>query len=458
MSDQVAEMSATYLFEAAQDAVPVGYKQTEVGVIPNGWSMLSLSQLVATLESGVSVNSVDRAEAFPHGMHILKTSCVNGGYFYESEVKSILPRDIKRAKCPAVKGSIIISRMNTPALVGELGYVPRDYPYSFLPDRLWQMRLNKKSETDSRWLAYLLSYPQISRKIKESATGTSGSMKNISKGSFLSLQIPYPEPEEQTAIANALSDVDALISDLEKLIAKKQAIKTATMQQLLTGRTRLPEFALHEDGTPKGYKKSELGEIPEDWDIEEIGDNCRTYSGGTPSTSNKNFYGGDIRWITSSDLNKGIIHEVQGRITEEGLRISSAKLVVSRTFLIALYGATAGVCAITMVESAINQAVLAVVPISHTPKYLHYWFSKNKNEIIETYTQGGQPNLSGDIIRSIKLPMPSKEEQTAIATILSEMDEEIQSLEHRLGKTRQIKQGMMQELLTGKTRLVAPAG
>lgn len=460
MSDQVAEMSATYLFEAAQDAVPVGYKQTEVGVIPNGWSMLSLSQLVATLESGVSVNSVDRAEAFPHGMHILKTSCVNGGYFYESEVKSILPRDIKRAKCPAVKGSIIISRMNTPALVGELGYVPRDYPYSFLPDRLWQMRLNKKSETDSRWLAYLLSYPQISRKIKESATGTSGSMKNISKGSFLSLQIPYPEPEEQTAIANALSDVDALISELEKLIAKKQAIKTATMQQLLTGRTRLPEFALREDGTPKGYKQSELGEIPEDWEVAQIKDIGTVDPENLSSTTPPDY---EFYYVSLEQVEVGKLSETirctflsapsrARRILRQGdILVSTVRPNLMSHFFIKEQ--------VKDLICSTGFSVIRKITDKLFPNYLyqHLFSSVINNQIDMLITGSNYPAINSTDVNNLKIQLGSVEEQTAIATILSDMDEDIQTLEQRLGKTRQLKQGMMQELLTGKTRLVAPA-
>lgn len=99
----------------------------------------------------------------------------------------------------------------------------------------------------------------------------SSTMPAISFSTLARFKIIKPLSEkEQTAIANALSDVDALISELEKLIAKKQAIKTATMQQLLTGRTRLPQFALRADGTPKGIKPSELGEIPEDWEIKRL--------------------------------------------------------------------------------------------------------------------------------------------------------------------------------------------
>ncbi|MDP5207779.1 restriction endonuclease subunit S, partial [Alishewanella sp. SMS9] len=231
-----------------EQVVPEGYKTTDVGVIPNDWKASILGDFVRSLEAGISVNSVDKREAFSHGKHILKTSCVSKGYFYPKEAKSIIPKDISRAKTIPTEGAIIISRMNTPDLVGELGFIEETYSDLFLPDRLWQMRFRSSAKTNTRWLAYILSFPAIAQKIKESATGTSNSMKNISKGSLLSITFPAPEFEEQTAIANALSDVDALLTELENLIAKKQAIKTASMQQLLTGKTRLPQFATYTEG------------------------------------------------------------------------------------------------------------------------------------------------------------------------------------------------------------------
>lgn len=264
MQDRVNE-------KVAKQTVPAGYKQTEVGIIPEDWDVVSVSSLISSIGSGVSVNSVDKLNAFSHGMHVLKTSCVSEGGFLPDEKKSILPDDIHRAKCSPAKGDIIVSRMNTPLLVGELGYVPVDIEDSFLPDRLWLMKFKNSENVDSRWLSRLLSSSAFAKKIKESATGTSGSMKNISKDTFLAILVPKPVFKEQEAIATSLADTDALIVGLEQLIAKKQAIKTATMQQLLTGRTRLPQFALRPDGTPKGYKSSELGQIPEDWKVATLG-------------------------------------------------------------------------------------------------------------------------------------------------------------------------------------------
>ena len=122
--------------------------------------------------------------------------------------------------------------------------------------------------------------------------------------------------------------------------------------------------------------------------------------------------------------------------------------------LFALYGATAGVVAITAIEAAINQAVLAINTKSIENLFLYYFLSYRKSYLITTYTQGGQPNFSADIVKRFHILRPIREEQQAIAQVLSDMDDDINALETRLAKTKAIKQGMMQELLTGKTRLI----
>ncbi len=216
------------------------YKQTEVGLIPEDWEVHTLGDEIDQLEAGVSVNSVDEEfHVYAHEQAILKTSAVSNGYFLPHENKKIAPREIKRAKLNPRVNSIVISRMNTLDLVGECGYVEENYPYLFLPDRLWMTRFKRKSKINVKWLSYLLSYTKYKAKIKEAATGTSGSMKNISKGSLLSINIPFPASEEQRAIANILSDMDAEIAALEQKRDKIRALNQGMMQELLTGKTRL---------------------------------------------------------------------------------------------------------------------------------------------------------------------------------------------------------------------------
>ena len=204
----------------------------------------------------------------------------------------------------------------------------------------------------------------------------------------------------------------------------------------------------------KGYKQTEVWVIPEDWDVATIGELSSCFSGGTPSTSNSSYYGGNIPWITSGDLNSVRIKGVEGRITADGLANSAAKMVSEGALLLALYGATAGVSAVTEIRAAINQAVLAILPKRLNTEYLFQFLRHRKDFYIKTYTQGGQPNFSGEIVKSFLVPLPpTKAEQEAIAEALSDADALIESLEHLLAKKRQIKQGAMQQLLTGKKRL-----
>jgi len=207
-----------------------------------------------------------------------------------------------------------------------------------------------------------------------------------------------------------------------------------------------------------GYKKTEIGTIPEDWSCRALGEFCVTYSGGTPTTSIRDYYGGNIPWITSSDLNQGNIESVSGRITPLGLENSSAKMVNPNSLLIALYGATAGTTAITRISGAINQAVLAIIPKSGSTTFIYQYLRLKKDWIIKTFTQGGQPNLSGVIVKSLIIPIPDESEQSFIAVALSEMDSLIRSLDQLITKKRDIQQATMQQLLTGQRRLPGFSG
>lgn len=422
---------------AIEQVIPEGYKQTEVGVIPNDWNVSILGDFVHSLEAGISVNSVDKIDAFSHGAHILKTSCVSKGYFYPNEAKSIIPTDIGRAKTTPSKGSIIVSRMNTPDLVGELGFVEKEHPNLFLPDRLWQMRFRSNIKTNTRWLAYILSFPVIAKKIKDSATGTSNSMKNISKSSLLSVNFPSPPYEEQTAIANALSDVDTLLTELENLIAKKQALKTGTMQQLLTGKTRLPQFATYTEGEKKGQSKgtkpSDLGEIPEDWDVKAFGRVMRIR------------HGKDQKLIQVNDGQYPIFGTGGEMGTTNTFIYDKPSVLIGRKGSInkPRYIDTPFWTVDTLFYSEVNKEASA--------KFIYYKFCMI--DWMQYNEASGVPSLNASTIESVLASFPEFKEQTVIASILSDFDEEIQTLEQRLAKTRHIKQGMMQELLTGRTRL-----
>ena len=201
------------------------------------WRERTLQSAVARLEAGVSVRSVE-GDVGSSDCFVLKTSAVADGNFDASERKPVIPADRGRVRCPVRAGTVLVSRMNTPDLVGEVGFVDRDHPNSFLPDRLWAASV-PKGAVSARWLSYVLSSSEYKQRLRDVATGTSGSMKNISKGAFLGISVKVPTLDEQSAIAQVLSDMDADLVALEARREKTRQLKQGMMQALLTGRIRL---------------------------------------------------------------------------------------------------------------------------------------------------------------------------------------------------------------------------
>lgn len=413
--------------------VKPGYKQTEVGVIPEHWRISSLAIAFQRLETGVSVNSDDSLSS---EYHILKTSAVHHGVVDTAETKPVIPRDYPRLKCPLVKGSIIISRMNTPALVGECGFAKDTKAGTYLPDRLWQIQNLNTGSFDFVWLNYLLNSKQYRDAVRATATGTSNSMKNISKERLLDIKIPHPPISEQADIAVALLEVDELINLIEKQISKKKAIKQGTMQELLTGKKRLPGFS---------------GE----WESITLGTVGSFYNGGTPSKKREDWWTGNIPWISSSDLSESTITSVkishfisQDAVEHSATRIcpKNAVLIVSRVGV--------GKVAISPCELCTSQDFTTVVSSRHNPYYLAYVLVPIM-EGLAIQAQGTSiKGVTIEDIQKIVIPTPTVDEQNKIVSILANMDSEIKTMEKKLAKYRQIKQGMMQQLLTGKIRLV----
>ena len=208
---------------------------------------------------------------------------------------------------------------------------------------------------------------------------------------------------------------------------------------------------------PEGYKKTEIGVIPEDWEVKLVRHFSNVITGGTPNTKILEFWDGDIRWMASGEVHKKFIKETEKKITKKGLIYSSAKVVPPKSVLVALagQGRTRGLVAINLVELSINQSLAAILPSkNHIPEYLFYNLSYRYLELRKLSTgEGGRGGLNKTIIRNLLVPLPPVKEQRAIARILSDVDELIERLERLIEKKKDIKKGVMQELLTGKRRL-----
>ncbi|WP_147617722.1 restriction endonuclease subunit S [Oxalobacter paraformigenes] len=200
---------------------------------------------------------------------------------------------------------------------------------------------------------------------------------------------------------------------------------------------------------PKLRFKDEHGEEFLGWEEKKLGDVCVTFSGGTPSVTNSTYYNGCIPFIKSGEINKSY---TEAFLTEKGLKNSSAKLVKKGDLLYALYGATSGESGISKINGAINQAILCIKSDILDLKYLKNLLCFNKNRITGMYLQGGQGNLSAEIIKSLKFYFPSSPEQTKIANFLSAIDEKISHINKKLDLLKQYKKGMMQKIFNQDIR------
>lgn len=410
-----------------------GYKQSEVGIIPEDWGVSTLRAAFPKLEAGVSVNSDNMTSS---KYHILKTSAVHNGIVDPAEVKPVIKADYSRLKCPLVQGSIIISRMNTPALVGECGYVKNASIDVYLPDRLWQVQNPKDSDYNFEWLNYLLNTKRYRDAVRATATGTSNSMKNISKERLMEIDIPCPSLDEQNRISAALSDIDTLIANLEKLIAKKKAIKQGAMQELLTGKRRLPGFdgkwadliigqngyLLRETIDPQAYVSTLFWEysMPAfDMGKEPV----KTF--GADMHSNRTVIHGSVLLFNKLNVRQKRIWLVEA---------SESNSVCSSEFL-------------PYYSDTIDLRLLA--QLLSTEKITKDFIG------MSTGTSNSQKRITPKNFLEYSVYMPTDiNEQAAIADVLDDMDSEIAVLEEKLHKVQLMKAGMMSELLTGRIRLI----
>ncbi|KQO18073.1 restriction endonuclease subunit S [Paenibacillus sp. Leaf72] len=288
---------------------------------------------------------------------------------------------------------------------------------------------------DINYCQYVFMTEDIRKAIMSGCTYTTRALTNGKQLSAIEIQLP--EKSEQRYIAETLSDADTVLSLLEQLIAKKKSVKQGAMQELLTGKRRLPGFS------GEWVKKK----------IREIGD---TSSGGTPSRSIPTYFNGNIPWVTTSELNDNYIRSTAEKITVDALNNSSAKLFPKGTVLMAMYGATIGKLGILDVDATTNQACCALFFNKDIDsKFMYFLLHYLRAEIIELGSGAGQPNISQTIIRNLTFTIPQTlTEQTAIASILSDIDMEIDALTVKLEKARSIKQGMLSELLMGRIRLI----
>lgn len=390
-----------------------------------------LSQIVSSLESGVSVNG-DDIPATENQPGVLKVSSVGNGRFFPHENKLIQASDVSRATVSVRAGDLLVSRANTLDLVGACGIVDRDYPHLFLPDKLWRVVLWNPKRDCIHWLCHVLNSPSVRRELKIRATGTSGSMKNIPQGSFLAIRVYRPSFCEQTAIAELLSVWDRGIRQLTDLIAAKVRFKQGLMQQLLTGKRRFKEFAQAE------------------WVRKPIGSFLK--ESRVPGS-----HGGDARKLTVKLYGKGVIPKSDTRpgsvSTRYYMRRRGQFIYSKLDFLNGAFGIIPE--ELDGYESTLDLPAFDISD-SVDANWFRYFvvresFYKNLLGLANGGRKARRVNPC-DLLR-VEIPFPSRIEQTRIAQALQTLDREVDLLRLQLEALKRQKRGLMQKLLTGEIRV-----
>ena len=388
-----------------------GYKQTEVGVIPEDWDVARIVH-VASITTG-SRNTQDRIDS---GVY---------PFFVRSQT-------VERINSYSFDGEAVLTAGDGVGTGKIFHYINGKFD---LHQRVYQIS-NFSPRLNGFFFYYYFASKFFDRIMSMTAKS---SVDSVRREMIADMQMPLPPPDEQRAIAAALADADGLIAALEGMIAKKRDLKQAAMQHLLTGKTRLPGFL-------------------EEWEVKRLGDLADLISGGTPKSSIPEYWDGDIQWCTPTDItgtSGKFLLRTDRTISEEGLKKSAATLLPAGALLLCTR-ATLGEVKIATTEVCTNQGFKSLVCHSNVSNdFMYYKLLTMKQAMVDKSSGSTFLEISKRDLAALATEMPpTLAEQSAIAEVLSDMDADLAALEAQAAKARAVKQGMMQELLTGRVRLV----
>jgi type I restriction enzyme S subunit len=405
------------------------YKVSEIDLIPKEWDAIFLSELF-DFKNGLNKEKKFFGQGTPiiNYMDVFCKSFIN----IDDIAGRVSVNSSELIAYGVQKGDVFFTR--TSETIEEIGIasVMLDEPQSTVFSGFVLRARSKNMRLDDKFKAYCFAPAYFRKQIISHASYTTRALTN---GRCLSETVLICPPlSEQITIGKALSDVDALLATLNKIIIKKHNMKQAVMKQLLTGKTRLP-----------GFSRS--------WSENFVENFGQIVTGGTPSTSNQIFWGDGYPWITPTDIStERDIVKSERTITPKGL--DAIRLLPANTLLVTCI-ASIGKNAILRTVGGCNQQINAIIPNdNYCVEFLYYLMEIKKEYLLSNAGTTATALLSKTGFSKMKFLVPDKSEQIAIGAILSDMDDQLLKLEERLNKTQELKQAMMQELLTGKTRLV----
>lgn len=418
------------------------YKDTELGLLPKDWSVVKVSEIFEFSKKPRDLNISEDAKIIFIPMENI------------SETKKHANCNIKEySKISSgvfvLKNDLIISKI-TPCFENGKQAILDDIPENYAIATTEVIPLHPRdSQVLNEHLYYYLKIPEVRQKLITMMEGTTG-RKRLSKTVLYNFLIPLPPLEDQKKIAYLLSTIQETGAKTENVINSLKELKKSLMRHLFTyGAVGL------EDSEKVELKDTEIGKVPESWDVVKLGDIVDTYSGGTPNRGNKSYWEkGTIPWAKSGELRDKRIYNVEEKITEEGLENSSAKFVDMGDLLVAMYGATAGKVGFAKFKFTINQAICGIRPNEKfDSEFYFYYLILIRDKLLAQRFGGAQPNINQQIIKSLRIPNLSLQEQQKIASVLSVVDAKIEAEEKKKKALDELFKSMLHNLMSAKVRV-----
>lgn len=429
-------------------------KQTEIGLIPDDWEVKNINK-ECTIKARIGWQGLKSTEYLDYGNYILITGTdFNNGFINWKSCSYVTKWRYNQDKNIQIKqGDVLVTKDGTIGKIAFLGSIPMQ---GTLNSGVFVVRPKNNEKIDSVFLSLIFKSLWFDSFLEQITSGST--IVHLYQKDFVKFDFPLPPLAEQQRIAKALSDVDALIFTTEKLLQKKRNIKQGTMQKLLTGKKRLPGFA-----KSNNTKMTELGEIPEDWKVKTLNKLINDISDGPFGSNLKTEHyttEREVRIIQLSNVgedgwdNENVKYttfthakEIQRCIVPYGSIVIAKMMPAGRAIL----------CPNKEKMYILGSDCVRITPNSLLDSLFFIYFTKSSfylNQIKENTQGSTRARTSVSKLKRIEIALPPKKEQISIAKILSDMDNEIDLLNTKLEKYRNLKTAMMQQLLTGKIRLV----
>ncbi|MEI8362129.1 MAG: restriction endonuclease subunit S [Betaproteobacteria bacterium] len=424
-------------------SVPALRFKDEAGQDFPDWKAKTISELAIKVIDG------DRGQNYPNGndfsdngycLFLNAKNVTKSGFAFDELSFITKDKDEQLRKGKLSKNDLIIT---TRGSVGNIAHFDSEVKYVNMRINSGMVILrNESTDISPNYLYQYFYSPIFTKSVQKIAFGSAQPQLTVLE--IKKFIVGLPLIKEQTKIANFLTAVNEKITQLTQKHELLTQYKKGVMQQIFShSKARSDCTVTYPRGISQELRfKDEAGQDFPEWEESKLGEISSFFSGGTPLTTKSDFYGGEIPFIKSGEISD---NKTAQFISASGLKNSSAKMVLKGDLLYALYGATSGEVAVSKIEGAINQAVLCIRSKLDTYFLLSYFLFEKQN-ILQTYLQGGQGNLSAEIIKSLIVPIPSKNEQTKIANFLTAIDEKITATQTQLQAVKQYKQGLLQQM------------